>query len=122
MTKRLKVGDVCITQNADKFPLLNDGTTVVIVSIDRAQRDHRRRAVPYRIKRIDGQSFPASCNQRTGAPSFDKCTTVWARRDQLRKPDLDQPGWSDWEAIEQLKIQRMIERGPAWATERGEKV
>lgn len=62
------------------------------------------RGAPYRIRRIDGQSWIVE-----GHP-YDS-GSIWAAPRYLRPlPDLDQEGWTDWEAIQQLQMQRALQR------------
>ena len=53
----LAVGDLCLTCNSENSPR-NNGLLVVIVQILR-RSNGRLAAHPYRIRRIDGQPFPA---------------------------------------------------------------
>jgi hypothetical protein len=98
----IKVGTIAVTQNARQFPLLSDGHLVVVVGI------YSTRAEPYLIRKVNGEPFVVC--RLGGIAKFGRFEQLWCLRENLRVEDLDAPGWNDWEAIEQLKIQRLIER------------
>ncbi len=107
---RFKPGDIAITQNS-RCPENNDEIVVVL-----AMRDHLD---CYQIRRINVVGLIEGRSQLTGRPTMRFPYDPWAAPRFLRKPELSCPGWSDWEMIEQLQIQCVIERGPAWALEDG---
>lgn len=83
---RFKVGDLCHTTGS-KAPLLNNGLLVVITGINYKIRNHDGHAVPYLIRRIDGQVFVSSFERATGRMSWCKAKQVWAARHHLRRID-----------------------------------
>lgn len=113
MKRDFQVGDLAITQGSQFAP--NNGRTVVILLIDAG------REAPYLIRDIAGQQWITRRSWHSGKLLPYESLSIWAARRYLRPlPPLDQEGWSDWEAIGQLQMQRAIERGPAFAIERGE--
>lgn len=99
-------GDIAITQNS-RVPALNGGLLVVVTDIHPTWVDHNGERTPYGIRRIDGQQF-VCCTAQTGQLRMPGGAHVYAREDQLAKPDLRE-GWTDQEAIEQRDMQRAME-------------
>jgi hypothetical protein len=93
---RFKPGDLAIVQHS-RWAVNND-KIALILAVDST------REAPYQIRRIDGQRWIAD-----GHPH--ESPSIWAAPRYLRPlPDLDREGWSDWEAIQQLQMQRKVER------------
>lgn len=106
-----KPGDIAITQNSRWAE--NNGKIVVVLAV-------RDDPACYQIRRVDGVGLVEGRSQLTGRPTMRFPYDPWAAPRYLRKPDLDSDGWSDWEAIQQLQMQRAIERSISFAIERGE--
>lgn len=105
MKRDFQVGDLAITQGSQFAP--NNGRTVVILLIDPG------REAPYLIRDIAGQEWIVRRSYATGRLLPYESLSIWAARRYLRPlPPLDQEGWTDWEAIEQLQLQRKLERTP----------
>lgn len=100
-------GDIATTTNS-RVPALNGGLLVVVTDIHPTRVDHNGERTPYGIRRIDGQRFVCSSDPRTGQLRMPGDVHVYAREDQLVKPDLRE-GWTDQEAIEQRGMQRAME-------------
>jgi hypothetical protein len=107
----LGVGDLCLTCNSDNSPR-NNGLLVVIVQILR-RPDGRLAAHPYRIRRIDGQPFPALGGR--GRPLHQNVFTLaLTRARHLRRlPPADPP------IAEQSQLGRRAATPPASNRERG---
>ena len=76
----LKVGDLCITQNA-RSSTRNNGLSVVIIAIDHTQFDG---ATPYLIRRVDRQPIPVSISS-DGVPQLFTRPTAWCAGYKLRR-------------------------------------
>lgn len=85
---KFKVGDVCVTQGS-RMPLLNDGSTVVVIAIDPGVKAYGGDCAPYRIRRVDGQRFAYS-STLCGKDNFYAMTEVWCRERMLRRFDEPQ--------------------------------
>ena len=86
----LNVGDLCVTINS-KYPLLNEGSLIVVVAIDFSMKSYRGELVPYCIRRVDGQIFIATSCLITGKTRWGKYTEIWAARHHLRRVDEAPP-------------------------------
>ena len=82
----LNVGDLCVTINS-KYPLLNEGSLIVVVAIDFSMKSYQGELAPYRIRRVDGQIFIATSCLITGKTRWGKYTEIWAARHHLRRVD-----------------------------------
>jgi len=93
---RFKPGDLAIVQHSRWAE--NNGKIALVLAVEST------REAPYQIRRIDGQTWIVQ-----GRPHDSP--SIWAAPHYLRPlPDLDQEGWTDWQAIQQLQLQRALER------------
>lgn len=86
---KFKVGQVCVTQGS-RWPLLNDGLTVVVIGINPQATDHRGLPTPYWVRRIDGQRFASTLCPQSGARRFYAGTVSWVAEHRLRSFDEGQ--------------------------------
>jgi len=102
MKHDLRVGDLAIVQNSRWAE--NNGRIVLILQIDPA------RDAPYLIRDVARRKWIARRSYSTGRLLPHESLAIWAARRYLRPiPPLEQEGWSDWEAIQQLQMQRQLE-------------
>ncbi len=90
MSKKLEVGDICVTQHTS-VSLLNNGLLVEIIAINPIS------ASPYLIHRIDGHRIPVTVN--CGITSFFAWDDAWTTAHRLRRVD---PGATPAENTERL--------------------
>lgn len=116
---RFKPGDLAIIQHSRWAE--NNGKIVVVLAVDPLKQIGGV-LVPYQVRRIDGVKLVQGRSQLTGRPTMRFPHDPWAAPRYLRPlPPLEQDGWSDWEAIQQLQMQRAMERSLASVVDRGEK-
>ena len=82
----LRVGDVCTTVNCTAAAI-NNGLLVVIIGINPQKTDRRGEAVPYCVRRVDGQPFPATLGWKTGEQAWFKSVTAFAPARKLKRID-----------------------------------
>lgn len=85
MSKELKVGTLCKTINSKIAA--NNGNLVVIVEVNHSMVAANGEAVPYLIKRIDGQRHVCTCDLKTGKLLWLRGFTSWCAGYNLKRVD-----------------------------------
>ncbi len=90
MTRPLQVGDLCITVHTT-HPGCNEGLLVVIHHVDHSQRDKHGEAIPFLIRRLDGQPHVSTSDRKTGEFFFATCYEAWCAGYKLRRIEQGEP-------------------------------
>lgn len=85
MSKELKVGTLCKTINSKIAA--NNGNLVVIVEVNHSMVAANGEAVPYLIKRIDGQRHVCTRDRKTGKLLWLQDFTSWCAGYKLKRVD-----------------------------------